>query len=148
MRVKISPPKVTGKIKRDEVIGGALQMSHSAKDLSGTPGVPLEKQRVRDPPALCFPLVHAGQVRWGLNSFMALKPPGPSPLGLCCCFKRDDRCEDLVWRLDGGRAYQWSRLLLQLLSFSLPDTFFFLCPAPSSWLLPSSFSSLLPHLLI
>lgn len=77
MGVKIPPPKVVGRIKLGEVIGGALQMSHIVKDLSG---VPLEKQRIMAPSAPYFVLKHAGKVRRGLNSFIALKP---SPLGLC-----------------------------------------------------------------
>lgn len=49
-------------------------MSHIVKDLSGTPGVPLGKQRIMAPSASCYALMHTGKVRRGLNSFVALPP--------------------------------------------------------------------------
>lgn len=51
-------------------------MSHIVKDLSGTSGIPLEKQRITAPLASYFALVPAGKVRRGLNSCMTLKPLG------------------------------------------------------------------------
>lgn len=51
-------------------------MSHIVKDLSGAPGVPLEKQRIMAFLASYFALLPAGKVRQGLNSFMTLQPLG------------------------------------------------------------------------